>query len=230
MLQKNRVMLRSIIWSLMVGFVYCGPVLGDFDFVAEIQGTATTNSKFTPTGGTAVNLSGLSFDVKAVFADSPYLIGSPGDGYYHISSLTATVGGTTYTATNFTSGVHGYLVYLRDNSYGYGYQNNWALEIQGDQSIRSHDFYPVFQNVTNEYNAMKTPTPTVYSNFLYSVETMNLPFETSNGVLDLYTGGPGISASINYATPEPSSYALLALGMICLGAWYSSRRCLGESA
>ncbi len=152
---------------------------------------------------------GTSFDVQAIFLNTP-LGTETGVGSYLPTSITAVVGGTSYSVSNLSN----FYVELIDPAYGHGFQYVAILE------NATQAFEPEYTTATPALDATAA-TPTVFSGY-YGSDTSggsnSLTMSTAAGDLTLvYNVVAGVSSSITNsssitAAPEPSSLHVAVLG------------------
>lgn len=150
---------------------------------------------------------GTSFEVQATFPNTP--VGTvTGEGLYVPTSITAVVGGTSYSVSTLSN----FYVQLIDPAYGHGFQYISILE------NATQAFEPEYTTATPALDATAA-TPTVFSGY-YGSDTSggstSLTMSTAAGDLTLvYNAVAGVSSSITNSTtavPEPSSLHLAVLG------------------
>jgi hypothetical protein len=150
---------------------------------------------------------GTSFEVQAIFLNTP--VGTvTGEGLYSPTSITAVVGGTSYSVSTLSN----FYVQLVDPAYGHGFQYVSVLE------NATQAFEPEYTTTTPALDAMAA-TPTVFSGY-YGSDTSggsnSLTMSTAAGDLTLvYNVVAGVSSSITdsiTAAPEPSSLHIAVLG------------------
>jgi hypothetical protein len=150
---------------------------------------------------------GTSFEVQAIFPNTP--VGTiTGEGLYMPTSITAVVGGTSYSVSTLSN----FYVQLIDPAYGHGFQYISVLE------NATQAFEPEYTTATPALDATAA-TPTVFSGY-YGSDTSggstSLTMSTAAGDLTLvYNAAVGVSSSITNsitAAPEPSSLHIAVLG------------------
>jgi hypothetical protein len=185
------------------------------DLIADIQGVAISGSGFAPNGGGFNDFSGQSFDVQAVFSISSQVSMSTGVASYVPSSVTATVGGTTYTlAKPGKNGVVG-LTDPSNTSIGY-----YALAISADVTNLNADYLaPEFTKTTPAISAT-SPSATVFSGYASSLDS-TFVLVTPSGTLSLiYSAEDGPTSASLTTVPEPTALiyfaeaTLLGLGIV----------------
>jgi hypothetical protein len=163
---------------------------------------------------------GTSFEVQAIFPNTPYGTGT-GVGSYVPTSITAVVGGTSYSVSTLSN----FYVELIDPAYGYGFQYVSILE------NATQAFEPEYTTATPALDATAA-TPTVFSGY-YGSDTSggstSLTMSTAAGDLTLvYSAVAGVSSSItnpSAAVPEPSSlYIAVPGGLAVVGIALIRRR------
>jgi hypothetical protein len=152
---------------------------------------------------------GTSFEVQAIFPNTP--VGTiTGEGLYMPTSITAVVGGTSYSVSTLSN----FYVQLIDPAYGHGFQYISVLE------NATQAFEPEYTTATPALDATAA-TPTVFSGY-YGSDTSggstSLTMSTAAGDLTLvYNAAVGVSSSITNsvtttAVPEPSTLHIAVLG------------------
>ena len=209
-------MFRRLFVGLMFVTVFASQARADF--IADLQGTTSSNSTFTPTGGSAINVGGLSVDLQAVFSGPPASTPATGVADYTPSSITAVIGGTTYVAS--TPGI-GH-VELHDLTSSDG---RYELRIFCNSDLTIGAGY----STTTPSLSADTPIATTFSDYLGLAGNRETILVTSTGSLFFgFNSSDTVSASIN-AVPEPTSLVyfaeatLLGLGILV----YRRRRVAG---
>jgi hypothetical protein len=190
----------------------------------DISGVTTTGSTYPD--GTPIP-TGTSFDVKAVFSSTPTYTAAVNGynfGFYNaVSSVMATVNGTTYSdpVPQF------YYVLLASpsgmGSPGFGYNHMADLT----NAITNSAFAAGYDTATNSFNGAAA-APTVFSGYSGSFPPIDSSLTMGvapNGLTLTYDPAVGVSASITGAgVPEPASHILLLLGLSGAGIALVRRR------
>jgi hypothetical protein len=166
----------------------------------DFQGVAAPPSSLD-----GASLVGDSFTIQADFDTATETPINQGVASYAATSITVTVGGTSYSVTDASD----FLVYLEDATT-LEYPGLYSAELY--QSSLFQAFSPYYTTSSSPFSATD-PTPTVFSG--YSPPTYFgslLTFSTDAGFLTLrYNPNVGVDASIS-SVPEPSSLALCGIG------------------
>jgi PEP-CTERM motif len=213
-------MLRRILASVVFVALAAGQARGGF--ILDISGVTTTGSTYPD--GTPIP-TGTSFDVKAVFSSTPNSTSSMNGndfGFYNpVSSVMATVNGTTYSdpVPQF------YYVLLASpsgmGSPGFGY--NYLVDLTN--TITNSAFASGYDTATNSFNGAAA-APTVFSGYSGSFPPIDSSLTMGvapNGLTLTYDPAVGVSASIA-GVPEPASHILLLLGLSGAGIALVRRR------
>lgn len=162
-------------------------------------------------GGVAI-ADGTSFELHAIFDTATDLSADPGIGQYGVKSVTAKVGGSTYSSS--ASYASGFVIFLVDASYF-----DWGLYQAEFAQFGTGAFNPQYGGSTTSLWSADAPSPTVFGPYQGSVLFTSIKLPTlSAGNPDLvlsYYQPAGVTASVTQvaATPEPAFYGLLTLGL-----------------
>jgi hypothetical protein len=184
--------------------------------VLDFQGVTSTSSSL---GSTPIT-PGTSYEVQATFDTATGTFYPNVKQYSYLpTSITATVGGTSYTVTDpgdFFVVLVGPINPQFPGLYLAGLLNNLDLSF----------FAPDYTTATPSLD-ISAPTPTVFSGYHGSLRH-ELNFSTTAGSLSLdYDPTVGINTSIIGVStvPEPSSLLMTSVGgLMALGIWRRRRR------
>ncbi|MFM8331238.1 MAG: PEP-CTERM sorting domain-containing protein [Candidatus Methylumidiphilus sp.] len=161
-------------------------------------GVTVTGSSL-PSGAIAP---GTAFELHALFDSTPTATPATGLGFYMVTAINFTIGGTSYSVS---SGIgSAYYIVLGDPSLVSSSGN--YISALGNTGYESA-FAPVYSTATPTLDAWSA-TPTVFSGYLESIANSMLLY-TSGGDINLVYDQASIASSI---IPEPSSLALLLAG------------------
>jgi hypothetical protein len=183
------------------------------------QGETSTDSSLN---GTPI-APDTSYTIQAIFSTPP-AVAQTGSGIYLVGSITAVVGGTTYTEEVSTN----YIVILVDptNSLIFPF---YFPTLKGTGGV----FGPAYVTTSTAGWSATDPTPTQFSsaNYLGSFGH-TIGFTTASGPLVLdYDSRAGINASITAVpVPEPSSLAMAGIATLAGLADWARRRHLATRA
>jgi hypothetical protein len=178
--------------------------------VLDLQGVTSTSSSLA---GNSI-APGTSFEIKATFDTTTGAPEGPGEFVYQTTSIIAIVGGTSYMVTDPANDAVGLV-----DPTNVVFPGLYFAFLFGDNG----EFAPSYLTATPPL-AADSPTPTVFSDYLGSLET-SVGLSTNAGTLVLdYDETVGVSAAILGTVPEPSSIVMTSVGgLMALGIWRRRR-------
>jgi hypothetical protein len=150
---------------------------------------------------------GTAFTIQDVFSDENVIFQpTQGAGIYSSLSITATVGGISYSVMDAI----GYAIQLTDPS-NLLFPGVYTPALIDETGLHDgSDFGPIYGTSTPTLDAAVV-TPTLFSGYI-GTHKHSLTFTTDSGLLTLvYDESIGIDTSIT-AVPEPSTLTLLCIG------------------
>jgi hypothetical protein len=197
------------------------------DFLAlNYQGETSTGSSLN---GTPI-APDTSYTIQAIFSTPPNHVETD-FGIYFVSSITAVVGGTTYTEkvpTNYAVELGG-----PENEIFQPFGSYFPV-IENIGPIGPMGFVPIYSTPSTAGWSATDPTPTQFSiaNYLDAGPNNNIQFTTAAGPLVLdFDSVTGINASITAVpVPEPSSLAVAGIATLAGLAVWARRRHLAKRA
>jgi hypothetical protein len=217
---------------------------GQFDLInpgggSYLQGTASTSSsvnKFSiynyDSPSTAFT---LSFDVQFLGGSSGVWSLFTGDGTSFTSSTASFTGNDTFTGLRFAYGASGALAisnraggnWVALNGTGISQSNSYSISIYGNNGASSID-YGGNTLASGRYDlwvgGLKTVTNIAKAQLAGSANIDSFMFYGESSTGNVATIQLDNISYANYAVPEPSTYAMLALSAAGLGAYMVRRR------